>query len=196
MPNKFPDKVTLFDGFKTKHDALVLAGSSPLTPYLTQQAIDLAVDETAVHEANTSHLAFKDAQRDSELATGARNVLWNPVIGHMREIGDYLMNLYSNNQKKCGDHGFTVDSSPRAPKVRITNLKIGETKTINGVTLGGTFTNLGSTPLHVYKGKTTSGTPIIVPGGEQLGMTKGFSLITVANPSTLITGKFSVLRHG
>lgn len=195
MPSKFPDKVTLIEGFKSRHDALVAGTGSPLTPYLTQQAIDLVADELAKDQAQTAHLSFKDAERDSELAFEARNVLWDPVIGHERVIGDYLINLFSKNPKKLGDWGFTVDDSPRSPKVRITNLKIKETKTITGVTIGGTFTNLGGRELHVYKGKTTSGTPFIVPAGEMLGMTKGFSIITVSNPSDTVPGKFSALRH-
>lgn len=194
MPTKFPDKVTLFEGFKSRHDTLTAGTGSPLAPYLTQQGIDLLADALAKDQAQAAHLQFKDAERDSETATETRDLVWNPVIGHYKEIGGYLMNLFSNNTKKLGDWGFTVDDSPRAPKVRITNLKIVETKTIVGITIGGTLKNLAGV-IHVYKGKTTSGTPIIVPAGEMLGMTKGFSIITVVNPSTLDPGKFSVLRN-
>ena len=195
IPNDFANRTDVIKAVIAKHLTFA-AGTSPMQPYVTQNAVDVAVDDSNTDDAVVNNSKAKDASRDSEEATAQRNLLWLPVTGHMRNIGDYLLNLFKNNSKKLGEWGYTVDDSPRAPKVRITNLKIGETKIINGVTIGGTFTNLGSAALHIYKGRSTSGTPIIVAAGEQLGMTKGFSLITVANPSTLIPGKFSVLRHG
>ena len=45
--------------------------------------------------------------------------------------------------------------------------------------------------IHVYKGKTTTGMPVIVHPGEVLGMTKGYSVITVVNPSSLVTAKYT-----
>ena len=52
--------------------------------------------------------------------------------------------------------------------------------------------NLGTVDVHVYKGSTTTGTPSIVHPGEMLGMTKGYSTITVVNPSALVSAKFKV----
>ena len=103
------------------------------------------------------------------------------------------MKLYQDNEKALGMWGFTVDHSPQQPRVRTTKLKLGEKITTNGVVLGSTLSNIGETDVHVYAGKTTTGTPCIVHKGEQLGMQKGFSSITVVNPSVLQEAKFTVL---
>ncbi|MFT4153802.1 hypothetical protein [Parafilimonas sp.] len=56
---------------------------------------------------------------------------------------------------------------------------------------GTTLTNIGKTDLHIYTGRITNGIPLIVHAGGQAGMQKGFSTITVANPSMLKTGAFT-----
>ena len=61
--------------------------------------------------------------------------------------------------------------------------------------LGSTLTNTGKPDLHVYKGKTTTGTPSIIHAGEQLGMQKGFSTITVVNPSLVETAVFTAMTN-
>ena len=63
----------------------------------------------------------------------------------------------------------------------------------NAVVIGSTLTNIGSGDLHLYRGKTTTGTPTIVHSGEQFGIMKGYSILTVINPSTLIEAKFTVM---
>ncbi len=101
------------------------------------------------------------------------------------------MKLFSNNPKALGNWGFVVDDSSQKPKLRTTKLKLGEQITIMSIKLGTTLTNIGKTDLHLYKGKTTSGNPLIIHTGEQAGMQKGFSTITVINPSMLETGAFT-----
>ena len=65
--------------------------------------------------------------------------------------------------------------------------------TIGNASISGTFTNTGAGDLHLYKGKTTTGTPVIVHPGEQYGIAKGWSVITVMNASAAGIGKFSVM---
>lgn len=45
----------------------------------------------------------------------------------------------------------------------------------------------------IYTRKTTTGTPSIIHVGEQFGLVKGYSKVTVVNPSTLIEAKFTAL---
>ena len=108
-------------------------------------------------------------------------------------IGSFLMKLYKGNEKALGSWGFVVDNSRQKPKLRTTKLKLSEQKTVNGVLIGSTLTNTGLGDLHLYKGKSTSGTPVIIHMGEKFGITKGYSSITVVNPSMTITGVFTVL---
>ena len=191
-PPEFAKLVVIIRAIKTKHDSYS-AGTSPLNPFLIQHNIDLKADALAVDDAEKSEAAQLDLRRDAELETQQKNNFWNPVVQHLRDIGDYLMKLYKGEQKKLGDHGYTVDDSPRKPKLRKSTVKPGAKITTVGIVLGSALTNIGETLLHIYKGKTTTGTPIVVNPTEKLGMTKGFSAITVVNPSTLITGKFTVL---
>jgi len=192
-----PDALkTLIADIKTKHATYAPASSSPLTVFLTENPkIVLAQMSTDAGQAISDNDAAAAERLQKESRKQQRDTLWNPAEAHLHIIGGFLVRTFVGREKKAGDWGYTVDDSPRAPKVRISNLKIGAAIKLTDVVIGGTFTNLGSEPLHVYTGATTTGTPTIVPSGEMLGMTKGFSRIVVVNPSTLVPGKFSVLRH-
>jgi len=198
-PAAFADRVTLVRAIKTKHDSFALppppTAPSPLTAYLTQNNISITADASAVNTAEFSQTFQLDARRDAELETQLRDNKWKLPLGHLHTIGDYLMKLYDGSQKKLGDYGFTVDHSPRKPKLRTTTLKLSSQITITSVVIGETLANTGDVLLHVYKGKTTIGTPIVVNPAEKLGMAQGFSTITVVNPSALVAGKFTVLRN-
>lgn len=195
-PPEFAGRVTIVRAIKTKHDTYPPLGQvSPLTPYLNEHNINIGQDATATTNAETLEAQQLDARRDAEEETEVRNVLWSPVIDHLQAVGDYLMKLFNGSQKKLGEWGFMVDNSPRKPKLVTITLLPATQKTTSSIVLGGTFTNIGSVLLHVYKGKVTSGTPITVNPTEKLGMIKGFSVITIINPNTLEKGKCTVLKH-
>ena len=191
-PVDFSAQAKLFHIFKAAFDAA--SAPNPLTPYITQHNIDMNADETATNKAIDNHKNFVQAAKDAEIATEKRNNLWNPTEAHLRIIGDFLKKLFNDNEKKLGEWGFTVDASPQAAKERTSTVKPASQVTINAVIVGGTFTNIGAVDLHVYKSETITGTPSIVNQGEMLGMNKGYSTITVVNPSTTVEGKFKVLR--
>lgn len=190
-PPAFADRVAVFTAFAQKVHTYTPA-TNPLTPYFTQQSIDVTKASTQVAQANTNNTSYTTASQQSENETELRNQFWNPVLEHIKTIGNYLMKLYANNPKALGNWGFTVDDSPQKPKLRTTKLKLAEQITVNAVLIGSTFTNIGTGELHLYKGKTTAGTPNVVHADEQFGIVKGYSVITVVNPSTLVEGKFTV----
>jgi len=193
-PPKFEDRVTLVRAIKAKHDSY--AGvTSPLATYLTQQAININQDASATNLSETYQTNQLDNRRDSEEETEQRDIKWNPVVKHLKDIGDFLMNLFNGSQKKLGVWGYTVDDSARAPKVVTVKLLPDSQKTVSAIVLGGTFTNTGTVPLTVYKGKTATGTSTVVNPTQKLGMNKGFSTITVVNLNTLEKGSFTVLKH-
>ncbi len=194
-PPAFADRVTIFENYKKKNDSYT-NGDSPLQPYLTQQEIDLTKDATFVQTASDNDASFTTASQQSENETGLRNQLWNPVLGHIKDIGNFLMKLYSGNEKALGNWGFVVDNSPQKPKLRTTKLKLGAQITNKSVVIGSVLTNAGDGDLHLYKGGGTRGTPVILHKGEQFGIQKGWSSITVVNPSTLIEGKFTWTTTG
>ncbi|MEK6614799.1 MAG: hypothetical protein AABZ32_01610, partial [Bacteroidota bacterium] len=184
------------DGETMLHEDATSAAVSPLTPYLTEHGIDLGADAANVTASEVYEALQLDARRDAELKTQAKNNSWNPVVQHLHDIGDYLMKLHNGSQKKLGDYGFTVDDSPRAPKERISIIKLLSQITLKGIVIGSTLTNVGTTLVHIYKGTSTAGTPIVVNPNEKLGMTKGFSAIIVLNPSALESAKVKTLMTG
>ncbi len=191
-PPAFADRVTIFDALLEKNSSYG-DGSSPLQAYLMQQQIDLAKDAGFVQTAGDNDASFTAASQQSENETELRNQLWSPVEQHLKDIGNFLMKLYSGNEKALGDWGFVVDNSPQKPKLRTTKLKLGETRVLNGLVIGGTLTNTGIDDVQLYRGKSTSGTPVIIHAGEKFGIIKGYSTITIVNASTLTEAKITVL---
>ena len=191
-PPAFTKRTTVFIAFATKHNSYT-NGTSPLQPFLTQQAINLDADSAQVEQAVTNNTSFTATTQQSENATEMRNQLWLPVLANIKAIGNFLMKLYTNNPKALGAWGFVVDDSTKKPALRTTKLKLGEQITTNGVVIGSTLTNVGADVIHLYRGKSTVGTPVIIHAGEQFGIVKGYSSLTVVNPSTLQEAKFTVL---
>lgn len=192
-----PDALlTLIDAIKTRHAAIIPPANSPLTVFLAQNpTIDLTQMATDAQQAIDDNDAAAAERLQKESRKQQRDTVWDPVMAHVRTIGGFLMDVFPGKEKKAGDWGYVVDDSPRAPKKQTTTVPIGSAKKITNVVIGGTFENVGAVALHVYRGASTVGTPVIVPPGEMLGMTKGYSTITVVNPDTLTSGKFIVLRH-
>ena len=191
FPSGFSKRVELVRAIKAKHDSYGIGGS-PLENYLLKQDINLNDDASDVDDAVIAHDAQLNAGRQAEEETEQRNNLWKPVILHLRLIANYLMKLFEGNQKHLGDWGFTVDNAKRKPKLRTITVKPGSKKTIGSIILGKNLTNISTTDLHIYKGVNVSVTALIVPPNEALKMTKGFSRITIINPSTTETVKFTV----
>lgn len=193
-PAAFIQRRAVFIAFVAKHKSYA-AGSSPLQPYLTQQNINLDADSVLVEQATTANTNSIAAAQQSENETELRNQLWLPVLAHIKTIGSFLMKLYINNQKALGNWGFIVDENTQKPRVRTTKLKLGEQITTNAVLIGSSFNNTGSGDLYLYKGKTTTGIPNIIQPGQQFGIVKGFSVITVVNPSTVREGRFTIVTN-
>ncbi len=190
-PAAFEDRARLYKTFTNKHSSYA-AGTSPLQPFITANEVDMAKLTTAVTKATDAHQLYDDNAAKATIETSLRDGLWEPVFKNIKAIGAYLIGLYSSNPKKATAWGFNIVDSVSKHQLRTTTLKPGEQKTSAAVIIGSTFTNTGTVPLHVYKGKTTTGTPAIIAAGEKMGILKGFSVITVVNPSTLEGGKFTV----
>ncbi|SFQ28082.1 hypothetical protein, partial [Parafilimonas terrae] len=191
-PAAFGDRTTVFIAFTAKHNSYP-DGDSPLQPFLTQHNINLDADSALVEQATTNNTSFTTAAQQSENETELRNQIWLPVLENIKTIGNYLMKLFSNNQKSLGNWGFVVDDSSQKPKLRTTRLKLGEQITVSPVLLGSTLTNTGEVEIHLYKGKATTGNPVIIHATEQFGIQKGFSTVTVVNPSTLQEARFTAM---
>ncbi len=191
-PASFEERAKLFTTFITKHTSYA-EDASPLQPYLTANEVDLVkLNASLIKATDAQKLANSDADK-ATVETALRDQLWLPVFKSVKEIGSYLLSLYSSNPKKVTAWGFDIVESASKQQLRTTTLKLSDKITITSIVIGGTFTNTGKTPLHLYKGKTTTGTPVIIAAGEQMGVVKGFSTTTIVNPSVLETASFTVL---
>ncbi|MCF8461638.1 MAG: hypothetical protein K9G46_13020 [Flavobacteriales bacterium] len=193
-PTGYDARALIFKALQTKYDTYLPLGSSPLDPFLTQNNTSIAADAAAMAASQLAAKAATKLAKESEDATQDRNNAMATVSGHLRSIGAFLMALYPTNPKELGHWGFTVDDSPRAPKQIVSKVKLSSTKTVGHCIIGGTFKNNGTTTLHLYRGKTASGSFVTILPGDVYGITKGFSVLTVLNTSSTTTGIFSVLR--
>ena len=192
-PSNFDDLATVAKLFFDKHLSFA-DNTSPLFAFVTKNNINVASDKQAIENAISHHNSATQAAKDSENATEQRNLLWLPIMDDMRGIGNYLMKLYPDNPRALGAWGFTIDESGTKPKQVVTKILLSDKTTLKGVVIGGTLNNIGTVDVHIYKGSTTSGNPIIIHAGESYGIAKGFSTITVSNPSNTTEAKINVLR--
>ena len=194
-PAHFEDLNATAAGFFAKHLSYP-AGTSPLTAYLIQNSIDLVADNAALATATLYHDKSKGAAATAESLTQQRNILWHPYVGHLKGIGNYLLKYYGANTKGPGDYGYIVDNSVAKPKMVVSKIMILSKITLKGLVLGGTVTNNGLEDAHLYKGKTTTGNPIIILPGAKYTIPKGYSVITISNPSATNQSVIKALRLG
>ncbi len=192
-PKAFDGITKTASDFIEKHLSFAV-GKSPLLPFITQNKIDVVADQTAIAAAIVFNSQSISSAQQAENLTEQRNILWEPVVKHLKGAGNYLMNLFGENQKGCGEYGFVVDNSVAKPKMMKTTIKLLDKTTLRGLVIGGTITNDGTEDIHLYKGTSTAGNPIIIKPGDKYGVAKGFGTMTISNPSTLITAKVSALR--
>ena len=155
-----------------------------IDPAALAAAVALAVDYEGEASHNRNH-----AQSEIEL----RNEKLAPVLDHLRSIGAYLMEFYSDNPRQVGLWGFMVDEMAAKPTERTTKIKLLDKATIGSVIIGGNLTNVGEVDVHLFKGKATVGNPVILSPGSVFGVPKGYSTLTVSNPSPLKTATIKVL---
>jgi len=191
-PTDEAKKLELVDGFWSYHGSLPV-GTSPLDEFIAAGSIDVAKIIGNIASAKTTFAALSQSIITEQQETGERDRIWAPVWEHTKSIGAFLMKMYVSNPKMVCNWGYNVVDASSKQSLRTTKLIIGAKLSVNNVVPGSTLSNLGTGELHVYKGKTTTGTPIVVKAGEHLGMLKGFSMITVVNPSIEVAGKFSTL---
>lgn len=192
-PPDFLQRTQVIEALKDKHDSFA-PNPSPLDPFITEHNADLGDDINETNIAKGHHADAISKAQQAEDETELRNLDWDPVVKHLHQIGNFLKKLFKTNPKQMGLWGFTVDSSPRAPKYQTSKVLPGGQITVKSITIGGTLTNTGTVPLHLYKGIGSAGAPEVIQPNAMFGTIAGYSTITVMNPSTLIAGKFKALR--
>ncbi|MCX6210881.1 MAG: hypothetical protein NTZ59_15590, partial [Bacteroidetes bacterium] len=193
-PTAFIDMANLILKFNDVHTKLA-AGTSPLDAFIAENQIDLAKDNDKVQQAITYNTEATKKAEESAKETQLFNNVWQPVVKQLTNIGNYLMGIYVNAPRKTSDWGFAIDESPTTAKEVNTKIKLGEQVVLNGVVIGSTIKNTGNADIHIYKGKKTTGNPIIVKPGDTFGVQKGFSIMTINNPDTLQPASLTAMRN-
>jgi hypothetical protein len=191
-PRKFSQRAQMVVAFIAKHNSFPV-GSSPLQIFLDENAINLATDLANVNAALLRHDEFEEARRMKEAERELRDTKWKPARQHIRIIGSYVKSLFRGKVHQAGDYGFTVNSSPAPKKTRTTRLSSGSFITIKGIVIGSKFINKGNSELHLFKSRKTKDQPVVISPDSSFEIPKGYSVITVFNPSKVENGVFTTL---
>lgn len=191
-PPEFLKRAELFETYKAKHDSYP-GDSSPLNPFLSVNEIDLDDDETAAGDAITEHNDAKQTEKDAEDLREERDNLFDPVMKHVRGMGQYLKGLYVKHPKHLGQWGYTIDDSPRDPKFRTTTVPAADSVTLTGVKLNSQVENTGTVDLLLHKGDEVGESPVNLPPEMRFTIKRGFGTLTVENPDPASAGEIGWL---
>lgn len=191
-PADFLKRIDLFTDYKAKHDSYP-GDTSPLNPYLTVNTIEMDGDETDAAAALAKHKLAKQTEKDAEDYREERDNLFNPIMDHVRGMGQYLKGLYLKNPKHVGKWGYVVDDSPRDPKFRESTILPGVPKTIYAVKLNSQVENTGSVDLLLHKGKEVGTTPHNLPPEMRFTVKRGWGTMTVQNLDPSQEGKIGYI---
>jgi hypothetical protein len=191
-PTSFEDCSDMCNKFITKLNSYG-AGKSPLQPFLVSNNIDVVKMLSLLTDAIKNNTLAITSSKAAENCTEQRNLLWKMANEHIHLIGDFLKSIYPNNPRALGEWGFVVDESTSTVKARRVKFMIGETRVLQNTIIGSIVTNLGKGDAIIYQGKGTSGAMTVLKANDKMGILKGYSIITVVNPSTLETLELSIL---
>lgn len=179
-PADFLDYYEMFKDLDAKYSSYS-GSTTPIDPKLAKLNVTMTLLNNSMAAAKVQHDLSLEKRNYKEQAYAERDLEMEPVLANIREIGNFLMELHADNPKLLGFYGFTVDDSPRPPKERISRIPLLSSLTINSIKIGSVLKNLGTVPVYVYKGSTVSGTPSTVLPGQDLGIAKGMSTLTINN---------------
>ena len=188
-PTGTQERVTLFMAMKKQSDSYTTS-PSPLLPYLTENNIDLEIDATNGAAAITKDLDATSAKTYSEVYRQRRDKCFAKSLSDTNKIGAFLMTLFTENTKALCEYGFEIVDTVKIAKERIIELGKQESRLAFRAKVGSIISNLGTKDLNVYKGKLIMGIPLLLKAGNEIILTKGYSIFSVNNPSTTDPGTF------
>lgn len=191
-PSGFYERINCVKLFVEKYNSLPPA-DNPLTLYLANNPEVVMPTIATLDQLAELHENSGKLDKNAEQATEERNVLWLPVMAHVRIIAFYLKSMFHKNPSQIWEYGFVVSYAKKSHKYRNSSIKFGHSKIVSGVVMGGEFLNKGNTELLIFKGRKIKGEPIKILPNSCLIIPKGYSNITIVNPSNIETGKYQVL---
>ncbi|MFI5164854.1 MAG: hypothetical protein ACHQHP_06370 [Bacteroidia bacterium] len=178
----------------TKHNTYA-AGTSPLQPLLDEEGIDLTQNGTDIDDAITE---FDSADADSatkEAKIVERNNKINPVIEHIRGIGQAAVKMYASNPKKAGDLGFVIDSSKQPPVLRTITLEAGQEVDYGNLDVGSFVAVQGDGEIGI-RPKNKPDVPLTsVSASQKFLLARGFGKSVLKNLSSTKKVTFSAEFH-
>ncbi len=194
-PPDFATRAALVQTFLKKHNGYA-PDESPLQMFIDEHKINVVNDLQATADAIDLNNQKNEQDDASKLATQQRNTIWQPALDAIHAFGAFLMGLYADDSRKMGLWGYKVVEEAAGEREQESTLKPLEKRLQKSIAVGTVFTNKGAGDLQVTKGSKEDGLATLVPPGGTLGMTKGYSAITVFNPSSLLIGKYTVVING
>jgi len=183
----------LFSLMKTKNDSYISPAISPLLSYVTTNNISLTGNATNGAAALVKQTDSATATLNSETARQKRDSEFAPVLAHIRAIVKFLKKLYPNNVKMLGAYGITVILSKKVAKIRKVRIFAGLSKLKVKLVLNSIVSITGNAGIKIYKGKTISGTPILLGPGTKWTTIKGYSIVCMENASTTENAYLSII---
>ena len=178
------------------HNASLAVGVRPITAaFLTENKIDLVANLADLPGIKTQCEDYDTANRDKETLHNTVVTERKPVTKFNRAVGHFLIKHFALNPKKAGDWAFTVDDSPQSCKEIKAKFKKGETKIFYDVHVGGILQNTGDSIQEITKGKTGTGTAIVLNPGDFWKVLPGYYDLTAKSRGILLTGEITYLRN-
>ena len=166
---------------------------SPLKQYLTKNGIVLADDITSCAAAALKDAAMFTAKSNAKVSHNHMSIVWTIPMQHIRTIGNFLMKLYAGNEQQLSDYGYKIVASAKSLKTRNLKIQYGISRLNQRAKIGGAFINKGTETLHIYAGKTITGTPVVLLAGEKLIVAKGYSCFCATNTSVVNSANLQVV---
>jgi hypothetical protein len=159
-------------------------GTSPLQPLLDEEGIDLVQNGTDIDSAILKFDKGADANMLKEQKTEERELLINPVIEHLRGIGQVAVHWYASNKKKAGALGFMIDDSPREAQVAERFINPNDEKTFDKVKNNSYLTNLSPFPIKLRPANKPASEAVTIMPNQSYKLSRGYGKIIITNPDT------------
>ena len=193
LPTEIVGCTTAINNLNKQNISYLTPAVSPLKQYLTKNGIVLADDITSCAAAALKDAAMFTAKSNAKVSHNHMSIVWTIPMQHIRTIGNFLMKLYAGNEQQLSDYGYKIVASAKSLKTRNLKIQYGISRLNQRAKIGGAFINKGTETLHIYAGKTITGTPVVLLAGEKLIVAKGYSCFCATNTSVVNSANLQVV---
>lgn len=180
--------------FIEKHNTFA-PGTSPISDsFLTENGIDLTTNLTDCDDVVTINIDWAAARKTAEEKSADRDVKMVRPKDDVRGSANFIVKQFPKNPKRAGQYGLVIDDSTQAAKLTTTKLNEGKEKVIYQVVSNSIVQNTGVAVITITKGETGTGTAITLNPGDHWQVAKGYSVMTISNPSLTLKGALQYMK--